>query len=166
MINRPAARTDDEGALQVRVDDGVEVLVVHAEEQAVFGDAGVVDQRHRCGRAYRRRFSTAALSALLSAMITRPADSAEPPADLICVDDRIELVGVARNGDDVKSVLGEALDDGCADASRSAGDDGDSFFVIVCSLSREAWSLKRPRRVLRDLRAHLPSPMTRSEGDG
>ena len=34
----------DEGALQIRVDHVVEIRIVHAQEQAVLGDAGVVDQ--------------------------------------------------------------------------------------------------------------------------
>jgi hypothetical protein len=111
-----------EHGVQVGVDDGVPVLARHLQEHAVAGDAGVVDQ-HVDG-------------AMLGLGLGEGLDGGVPVGHvahagvegvaqrLLLVQPLVEVAGRAAAGDDLETVLVQALADGGTDATHATGDVG------------------------------------------
>src|SRR5690606_28390572 len=113
----------DEGALEVHADDLVELLIAHAHQQVVAGDAGVVDEDVEPavlgGDLFDRRAEGGAV-ADINGRDTRGSSCG--------LDGGLEVVERGFGAADehhVAAIRGETLGDAAADAAAGSGDDGD-----------------------------------------
>src|SRR5205823_3857130 len=124
----------DESALEVGGDHYIEILIIHAQDQAVLGDARVVDQYveppMRIRDFLNRGGDGGRVSDIARQRLSRPTFSLDLPHELI------ELFLIARDGDDVQTVLREARNDRRPYPARPAGDKCDSFFSHLEFLCR------------------------------
>jgi len=117
---------------EVRVDHRIEIRVVHAQEQAVFRNAGVVDEHVEPAVRFRDSFDgfreLGGIGNIADDCFGRSFAGAN------FADDLIELLGAARDGNDVKAVLRQSAHDRLADSSGASGDECDAFVghAIFC----------------------------------
>jgi hypothetical protein len=112
-----------EGRREVHFDDTAELLLLHAEEQVVVGDAGVVHE-HGDGPELLGDLGEHGGDGIGVAHVGADGDRPAPS-----LGDRVDhLLGSVRSGGVVHChrtpVLGEPEGDGTTDPSGSAGDEG------------------------------------------
>src|SRR5690606_28542336 len=114
----------DEGALEVHADDLVELLIAHAHQQVVAGDAGVVDEDVEPavlgGDLFDRRAEGGAVADI---------DGRDTRGSSCGLDGGLEVVERGFGAADehhVAAIRGETLGDAAADAAAGSGDDGDA----------------------------------------
>ena len=124
---------EEEDALEVDVDEPVELRFGHLGEAAVGGVAGVVDEVvEGVASPGAPAGSAARVSAKASKLELSPTSSCSASGlaaeGLELGDDRLGLLGVGAVGDDrVDAVGGEGERGAAADAAVAAGDQGDAL---------------------------------------
>ena len=113
-----------EGALEIRIDDHVPILLGHAHGKAIAGEAGVVDQDVDAGEIGEDLLD----ERLHGGVVGDVHGVGLGQAGVL----RVDLIGGALgirlragNHGHARAFAGEAQGDGVADAAAGAGDDGD-----------------------------------------
>ena len=110
----------DEGTAQVDGDDAVEVIVLHADQEAVLGDAGIVDQHGQIDLAFDMFGKKGSHGFAVAHVEGQGQGTAAGSLDL-----RHGLVGffgTAHVGeDDLIAVTGQGQGNGATDAAGTAG---------------------------------------------
>lgn len=113
-----------EGALEVGVEHGVPVFFLHAHEQGVAGDAGVVDEDVH-GAEFRGDCFREVLHGGVVGDIDGVGGRAAGEVGVDRVRGGAAASGTAGNDGDLGAFRGKAAGDVLADSTASSGDDGD-----------------------------------------
>ena len=119
MIEPGRRSNRHESALQIRVDHFVERLILHAEDQVIAGDAGVVDQHIDPAMLVGDLLDGGGKG--FASAISQTTGSADSAFGGDFCADLLEVFQIARDGHHMQPVLGQPPDDRRADPARSAG---------------------------------------------
>ena len=110
----------DEGAAQVDGDDAVEIVILHADQEAVLGDAGVVDQHGQIDLALDVLGKEGGHGLAVAHIEGQGQGPAAGSFDLR--HGLVGFLGTAHIGeDDLMAVTGQGQGNGTADAPGTAG---------------------------------------------